>query len=134
MHLQIEHLKDEIKVKDSELIKRHCEHTKVSKDMEKIRDHLDKTKKRQNQLQSVIRLGTRREAPGKSRRIGLVRSARGARRSQGFTYRSRAKKNLRIDSKSALNSAQKNGALRARNWKKPRILAFLELMSISGFD
>ena len=57
----------------------------------------------------------------------------GARRSQGLPHRSRAKKMLRFDSKSALNSGGKNEALRVRNWKKIRILAFLELTSISGF-
>lgn len=47
MHHQIEQLREEIKEKDTDLIKGHIAHHKVNKDMEKIKDLLDKTKKRQ---------------------------------------------------------------------------------------
>ena len=50
---QIETLKEEIRDKDSELIKKHCDHVKVSRDMTRIITILDKTKKRQDQLQKV---------------------------------------------------------------------------------
>lgn len=53
MYHQIEHLREEIREKDSELIKRHCDHVKVSKDMDRLKDHLEKTKRRQTQLQHV---------------------------------------------------------------------------------
>lgn len=53
MYHQIENLREEIREKDSDLIKKHCEHVKVSKDMDRLRDHLEKTKRRQNQLQHI---------------------------------------------------------------------------------
>jgi len=54
MYHQIEQLKEEIKEKDSQLIKEHFEHHRVSKDSEKIRDNLDKATKKQKSLQKVV--------------------------------------------------------------------------------
>merc|ERR1719171_930234 len=54
MYHQIEQLKEEIKEKDSQLIKEHFEHHRVSKDSEKIRDNLDKATKKQKHLQQVV--------------------------------------------------------------------------------
>merc|ERR1712072_388632 len=54
MYHQIEQLKEEIKEKDSQLIKEHFEHHRVSKDSEKIRDNLDKATKKQTHLQNVV--------------------------------------------------------------------------------
>lgn len=51
---QIENLRDEIRNRDGELIKKHCDHVKVSKEMDRVKDHLEKTKKRQGQLQNVL--------------------------------------------------------------------------------
>ncbi|CAD7925331.1 unnamed protein product [Amoebophrya sp. A120] len=56
MHHQIENLRDEIRNRDSDLIKKHCDHVKVSKEMDRVVDHLDKTRKRQNQLQHITEL------------------------------------------------------------------------------
>merc|ERR1719171_47708 len=54
MYHQIEQLKEEIKEKDSQLIKEHFEHHRVSKDSEKIKDNLDKATKKQKHLQQVV--------------------------------------------------------------------------------
>merc|ERR1712050_449139 len=54
MYHQIEQLKEEIKEKDSQLIKEHFEHHRVSKDSEKIKDNLDKATKKQKNLQHVV--------------------------------------------------------------------------------
>ncbi|CAD7942562.1 unnamed protein product [Amoebophrya sp. A25] len=56
MYHQIETLRDEIRTRDSDLIKKHCDHVKVSKEMDRVKDHLEKTKKRQNQLQHITEL------------------------------------------------------------------------------
>jgi len=56
MYHQIENLRDEIRNRDGELIKKHCDHVKVSKDMDRVKDHLEKTKKRQGQLQNITEL------------------------------------------------------------------------------
>merc|ERR1712100_510646 len=47
-------LKEEIKEKDSQLIKEHFEHHRVSKDSEKIKESLDKATKRQKNLQQCV--------------------------------------------------------------------------------
>merc|ERR1712100_942646 len=47
-------LKEEIKEKDSQLIKEHFEHHRVSKDSEKIKESLDKATKRQKNLQTCV--------------------------------------------------------------------------------
>merc|ERR1719171_769801 len=54
MYHQIEQLKEEIKEKDSQLIKEHFEHHRVSKDSEKIKESLDKATKRQKHLQQCV--------------------------------------------------------------------------------
>merc|ERR1719379_3045288 len=54
MYHQIEQLKEEIKEKDSQLIKEHFELIRVSKDSEKIKDNLDKATKKQKSLQKVV--------------------------------------------------------------------------------
>merc|ERR1712193_516164 len=54
MYHQIEQLKEEIKEKDSQLIKEHFEHHRVSKDSEKIKDNLEKRTKQQKYLQQVV--------------------------------------------------------------------------------
>ncbi len=68
MYHQIEQLKEEIKEKDADLIRKHCEHHKVIKQYEKIRDVLGATKKRQTQLASITDLQKK-----EIRKIELVR-------------------------------------------------------------
>ena len=56
MYHNIEQLKEEIKEKDTELIRQHCEHHKVIKHYDSIRDTLSATKKRHTQLNSITEL------------------------------------------------------------------------------
>jgi len=56
---QIETFRDEIREKDSELIKEHCEHVKVSKDTDRLRELFEKTEKRQSQLTYITEMQRR---------------------------------------------------------------------------
>eukprot|EP00397_Hematodinium_sp_SG-2012_P012444 GEMP01012615.1.p1 GENE.GEMP01012615.1~~GEMP01012615.1.p1 ORF type:complete len:648 (+),score=198.80 GEMP01012615.1:345-2288(+) len=54
MYHQIEQLKEEIKEKDQSMIKKHFDHHRMTKEVEKIKDSLDKAERRQQNLQRVV--------------------------------------------------------------------------------
>ena len=47
---QIETMRDEIRSKDAALIREHCSHVKVSKEMDRQREQLEKMRKRRREL------------------------------------------------------------------------------------
>lgn len=56
MHHQIEQLKEEIKEKDQAMIKKHFDHHRMTKEVDKIKDSLDKAERRQQNLERVVDL------------------------------------------------------------------------------
>jgi len=54
MYRQIDHMKEEIKEKEQGMIKKHFDHHRLTKEVEKIKDGLEKADRRQQNLERVV--------------------------------------------------------------------------------